>query len=228
MFHPDEYISSLTRLLQAAFGERLIYVGLQGSYLRGEATEDSDIDVMVVITDITPADLDAYRSVIGVLPDSGKSCGFICGKDELLHWNPLEICHLLHTTRDCFGALKTLTPAHTREDIRRYVQLSVSNLYHEICHRRIHASREDDKAALPMTYKSVFYILQNLHYLDAGEFLPTKAALLPALSGLDRQVLETAVAIRNGGTDHEAAFALLLTWCRETLTRTSCHTGAAL
>lgn len=22
-----------------------------------------------------------------------KSCGFICGKADLEHWNPLEICH---------------------------------------------------------------------------------------------------------------------------------------
>ncbi|MBQ9141799.1 MAG: nucleotidyltransferase domain-containing protein [Lachnospiraceae bacterium] len=29
------------------FGDRLLYVGLQGSYLRGEATESSDIDIMV-------------------------------------------------------------------------------------------------------------------------------------------------------------------------------------
>ena len=99
MFHPDEYISSLTRLLSTAFGERLIYVGLQGSYLRGEATESSDIDVMVVIDCMSVADLAAYRQAIASLPDADKSCGFICGRDELLHWNPLEICHLLHTTR---------------------------------------------------------------------------------------------------------------------------------
>ena len=228
MFHPDEYISSLTRLLRTAFGERLIYVGLQGSYLRGEATESSDIDVMVVIDSMSAADLAAYRQAIASLPDADKSCGFICGRDELLHWNPLEICHLLHTTQDCFGTLKKLVPAYTQRDVRTYVQLSVGNLYHEVCHRRIHASREDEETALPMTYKAVFYILQNLHYLDAGEFLPTKEELLAALSGLDRQVLETAVAIRNGGVDHEAAFALLFAWCGETLARISYHAGDAL
>ena len=57
MFHPDTYIASLINLLQPVFGERLIYVGLQGSYLRGEATETSDIDIMAVIRDMTVADL---------------------------------------------------------------------------------------------------------------------------------------------------------------------------
>ena len=49
MFQPDAYISSLIVLLKEAFQDRLLYVGLQGSYLRGEATGHSDIDVMVVI-----------------------------------------------------------------------------------------------------------------------------------------------------------------------------------
>ena len=49
MFHPDTYIAALTEKLRAAFGDRLVYIGLQGSYLRGEATESSDIDIMVVV-----------------------------------------------------------------------------------------------------------------------------------------------------------------------------------
>ena len=49
MFKIDEYISSLIELLKVAYRERLLYVGLQGSYLRGEATDHSDIDIMVVI-----------------------------------------------------------------------------------------------------------------------------------------------------------------------------------
>ena len=39
MFGIEEYIEKLTDKLKGAFGERLLYIGLQGSYLRGEATE---------------------------------------------------------------------------------------------------------------------------------------------------------------------------------------------
>ena len=45
----DTYISELIQLLKSKFDSRLCYVGLQGSYLRGEATDSSDIDIMVVI-----------------------------------------------------------------------------------------------------------------------------------------------------------------------------------
>lgn len=221
MFHADQYILSLTELLKKAYRQRLLYVGLQGSYLRGEATEHSDIDIMVVVDDITVADLDAYREAISSLEDFDKSCGFICGREELKNWNPLEICHLLHTTKDYFGKLADLVPEYTENDVRTFVKMSLGNLCHEICHRYIHASREKNIACLPYTYKSVFFILQNLYYLDSGRFIGTKAGLLEALSGKDRLVLETAVSM-GGGTafDFNEAFALLFSWCRETLART--------
>ena len=47
-FNIDNYMENLISRCKEAFGNRLVYVGLQGSYLRGEATENSDIDVMGV------------------------------------------------------------------------------------------------------------------------------------------------------------------------------------
>ena len=46
-FDIEKYVDELIRSLQDEFGERLIYVGLQGSFRRGEADENSDIDIMV-------------------------------------------------------------------------------------------------------------------------------------------------------------------------------------
>ena len=218
MFHPDTYITKLTALLQTAYADRLCYIGLQGSYLRGEATESSDIDIMVVIRDMTVTDLDAYREAIESLEGFDKSCGFICGLEELRHWNPLEICHVLHTTKDYLGKLADLVPAYTDDDVRAYVQMSLGNLYHELCHRYIHAPKDESIAALPFTYKAVFFILQNLHYLRTGHFIGTKKELLTALSAKDAQVLETALSLGRSETfDFDAAFSLLLDWCKETL-----------
>lgn len=219
MFQPDTYISALTEKLQAAFGDRLLYIGLQGSYLRGEATESSDLDVMVVLRHMTPADMDVYRRTIEELPDVEKSCGFICGAAEMKHWNPLEICHLLHTTRDCYGQLKPLVPAYTAENVRTFVKMSLGNLYHELCHRYIHTSREHNILALPGTYKAVFFILQNLHYLRSGCFIATKQSLLWALTGQDKEVLETAIALQKADSyNFDSAFTLLFNWCQHTMT----------
>ena len=38
--------------LEETFGERVWFVGLQGSYSRGEETEKSDIDMVVILEDV--------------------------------------------------------------------------------------------------------------------------------------------------------------------------------
>ncbi|MDE5801379.1 MAG: nucleotidyltransferase domain-containing protein, partial [Lachnospiraceae bacterium] len=110
MFRIDEYINELIDLLKNAFGERLVYIGLQGSYLRNEETKNSDIDIMAVIDNISVEDLQTYQKALVSVGNFDKSCGFICGKADLEHWNPLEICHLLNTTKDYYGELKKLVP----------------------------------------------------------------------------------------------------------------------
>lgn len=218
MLKAEEYIQTLTEYLKTEYKERLVYIGLQGSYLRGEATENSDIDIMVVIRDITVADLEAYRNIILRLPDYDKSCGFICGKEELLNWNPLEICHLLHTTKDYYGTLSEHVPEYSEFDVRAFVKLSLGNLYHELCHRYIHTSKENNISCLPFTYKSVFFILQNIHYLESGNFIATKQELLKVLCGTDKSVLDTAMSISDGNEfNFDEVFSLLFTWCKEKL-----------
>lgn len=220
MIRIEEYIDELTDILADAFGERLVYIGLQGSYLRNEATENSDIDIMAVIDDISVEDLDTYRQALVSIGNFDKSCGFICGRADLSHWNPLELCHLLNTTKDYYGELKNLVPAYTMEDERNYVKFSLNNLYHEICHRYIHADREHNISRLPVTCKSVFYIVQHLHYLRTGNFVPTKRELLECVQDEDKAVLELGISLRNDdGYDFDRAFSLLFRWCQSALAR---------
>lgn len=221
MFRIEEYIEGLTTRLKSCFGDRLLYLGLQGSYLRGEATENSDIDIMVILENMTVTDLDNYREILVEVGDYDRSCGFICGREEMRHWNPLEVCQLLHTTKDYLGRLEDYVPSYTAEDERNYVKLSLGNLFHELCHRYIHADRERNISAFPYTCKSAFFILQNMHYLSSGDFLLTKQELLGALQDEeDRQVLALSMALKNGGDyDFDQAFSTLFEWCRHALQR---------
>ena len=47
---PDGFLAALRRRLDALYGDRLVRAVLFGSYARGEATEDSDVDVLVVLS----------------------------------------------------------------------------------------------------------------------------------------------------------------------------------
>ncbi len=220
MFRIDEYIDELIDKLINAFGERLVYVGLQGSYLRHEETKNSDIDIMVVIDNITVEDLNTYQKAIVSIGNYDKSCGFICGKTDLAHWNPLEIFHLLKTTKDHYGELKNLVPIYTIEDERNYVKLSLNNLYHEICHRYVHADREYNISKLPITCKSVFFIMQHLYYLSSGNFISTKRELLECVQDENRTVLELSMSLQNHSDyDFDSAFSILFNGCKNMLSK---------
>ena len=212
MLDAKVYLQDLISALRNAFGERLVYVGLQGSYLRGEATESSDIDPMVVIDGLTCKDLDTYRNIIKQLPQPELSCGFLCGKSELAHWNALEMSHLLHTTRDEYGVLADLVPAYDERDIRSFIQMSIGNLYHGLCHSYVHADAFD--AILPQLCKGVFFILQNLHHLRTGVFCATKKELYAQLGDADRAVMALCM---HKETLPASAASTLLTWCQATL-----------
>ena len=220
MFRIEEYIEELIDTLKNTFGERLVYIGLQGSYLRNEQTENSDIDIMAVIDNISVEDLETYQKALVSVGNFDKSCGFICSKADLEHWNPLEICHLLNTTKDYYGELKNLVPAYTIEDERNYVKLSLNNLYHEICHRYIHADIEHNISKLPITCKSVFFIMQHLYYFSSGNFIPTKRELLECVQDEDKNVLELSVSLQKcSDYDFDRAFSILFNWCQNALSR---------
>ena len=217
MFDLGSYLNALILSCRAAFGERLLYVGLLGSYLRGEAHENSDIDVMVILDRFSVQDMDRYREILKRIGFYERSCGFICGRDELLRWNPLEVCQLRHTTKDLLGVLTDYLPSATQEDEVNYVKLSLGNLYHELCHRYIHAYRERNIAAFRGTCKGVFFLMQNLHYLETGHFILTKKELKEAVSAEDRRVLEMAEL--PNGFDFDEAFSVLFALCQRAFLR---------
>lgn len=217
MFDINEYIESIMTKCKAAFGERLMYIGLQGSYLRGEAHEDSDIDIMVIIDRFTVEDMDTYRSILKDIGYYEKSCGFICGKAEMSNWNPLEVCQLHHTTKDLFGTLGDFLPAAGRQDEINYVKFSLGNIYHELCHRYIHSSRDKNTAKLRLTCKGLFFLIQNIYYLESGRFINSREELKKLVSAKDRAVLKISELPDN--YDFDKAFRQVFVWCADAFER---------
>ena len=135
-------------------------------------------------------------------------------------WNPLEVCQLRQTTKDLVGILTDYLPPATREDEINYVKLSLGNLYHELCHRYIHADRDKNTARFRGTCRSVFYLIQNLHFLESGRFLLREKDLKAAASEEDRLILE--LANLPDGYNFDQAFNSLFTWCQKAFVRIEC------
>ena len=217
MFDLNEYLRNLIEACKTAFGSRLLYMGLQGSYMRGEAHENSDIDIMVVLDCFTVKDMDTYREILERTGCREKSCGFICGKDEITRWNPLEVCQLRYTTEDLYGSLADYLPDASREDEINYVKVSLGNMYHELCHRYIYADREMSVRKFRGTCKGLFFLIQNMHYLESGEFTVTRKALKEQVTEGDRRMLMMAELPDH--YDFNEAFSSVFSWCQHAFQR---------
>ena len=168
MIDPEPWLAKALEGLKAVFGDRLLYLGLQGSYRRGEATEASDIDLVAILDSLAIEELDAYRSVVHSLPEGEKACGFISGREELLHWPRHELFPFRMDTRDCHGRLDPLPPPIERPDIEENARIGASALYHLLTHSYLYASEEDKPGILAAAYKSVFFVMLVVHYLATG------------------------------------------------------------
>ena len=85
------WMDAFLQALHTTFENRIWFAGLQGSHGRGEATETSDIDVVVILDRLDAADIRTYREMLNTLPRRELICGFLSGEEDLLHWSPADL-----------------------------------------------------------------------------------------------------------------------------------------
>jgi len=180
------WMDSFCAGIRNSFGDRVEFIGLQGSYGRGEAGEDSDIDVVVILDKLELADLERYDELIAPMPRREKICGFVSGKDEIMSWERSDLFQFYHDTIPFYGSLDDLLPAVGEADVRRAVLIGACNIYHMGVHNFLH---EKDMGILRSLYKASFFVLQAKHFHDTGTYVRSKRALLPLLPPDDGEIL---------------------------------------
>ena len=204
------WMGELAEKLTGRFGDRLLFLGLQGSYGRGEAGEDSDIDVVTVLDRVELADLDEYRAAVRGMPEGEKACGFLCGAAELKIWPKYDLCQLARDVRAYRGELGPLLPPLGREDLAQAAAIGASGIYHAAVHTYLYAPKDNWPGFLKEAHKGAFFTLRALYELRTGESVRAKRNLLPRLSGDEREIL--AYSLLHTQEEPEAAFARLLRW----------------
>ena len=88
----DKWLELWREAVEGEFGaQRVYFMGIQGSRARGEAREESDIDVVLILDALTADDAERYRKCVAALPERDKLCGFVSGRRELERWLPEEL-----------------------------------------------------------------------------------------------------------------------------------------
>ena len=83
IFNTEIFMSEFISAVKNTFKNRIVFIGLQGSRARNEETQDSDIDTVVILDNLSFYDLISYKKAIKNLPFRDKICGFISGKTSL-------------------------------------------------------------------------------------------------------------------------------------------------
>ena len=130
MIDVNLWMKEFIELLKRTFSERIYFVGLQGSYGRGEATDSSDIDVVVILDKLTVDDIKTYTDMIDTLPNRELICGFLSGKDELVNWEPSDLFQFYYDTTPIVGSLDELLTRIDKEAVDRAIKIGACNIYH--------------------------------------------------------------------------------------------------
>lgn len=211
MFNLEDWLEEITGQIKKRFGKRVVFIGLQGSYKRGEATAASDVDVVVILDELRIEDLKAYREIVRSMPDYEKACGFISGRAELQNWSKSDLFQFYFETESLYGDLTELIAPPEKDDIRRTVKLSAEALYHAACHSFVFD--ENPAETLSSLYKMTFFILQAEYYLKNNVYISTKKELLTSLTGADYEILQTCINMNLVENGIDEMYERLINWC---------------
>ena len=158
----NSFMESFKENLLNLFNDNLLFLGLQGSYGRGEAKESSDIDPVIIL----------------------RQCG---SSDELRAWESADRAQLILDTKPLYGELTPLCPEITHDDILRAVQQGACAIHHASSHNILHAR---DWSILPELYKSARFTIRMKHYLDTGVYVSAFKELFAVVNEEEKMILE--------------------------------------
>lgn len=213
----NAWLEEFLQKLNAVFGSRVWFVGLQGSYGRGEATETSDIDVVVILNEFTVSDIQAYNDMLYTLPHRELICGFVSGKYEIMNWEPADLFQFYHDTTPIKGSLDELLPKIDNVAVDRAIKIGACNIYHGCVHNMLHTKNEDILKGL---YKAASFVVQAIVFKQTGNYIKHQNQLLQESLPEERIVLETFLRYKNGeAVDFATASAILFEWSKKWISK---------
>lgn len=209
MIDIEAWIKEFTNKAEETFSDRVWFIGLQGSYARGEATDTSDIDVVFILDELRANDLKIYSDMLDTLPNRELVCGFVSGKAELYGWEASDLFQFYHDTTPIKGSLDGLLEKIDKQAVKRAVRIGACNIYHACVHNFVHEKSADILRSL---YKSAVFVLQAVWFFETGKYIKSKADLQKAINP-PSAMMATAMQLKKGASvKFEEMSKLLFNW----------------
>ena len=199
--------------LNKIFANRVWFVGLQGSYGRGEATETSDIDIVVILDELSAMDIQTYNNMLDTMSHRELICGFLSGKKEIMNWEPSDLFQFCHDTTPIKGSLDEVMAVVDESAVNRAIKIGACNIFHGCVHNMLHEKSEDILRGL---YKSASFVVQAISFKQTGNYISHQKELLKVVSSDERVIVETFLKLKNGGAvDFNLMSEILFAWSKK-------------
>ena len=216
MIDIENWMNAFLHALNENFENRVWFVGLQGSYGRGEATDTSDIDVVVILDELSAADIQSYNIMLDTLPHRDLICGFLSGKDEITNWEPSDLFQFCHDTIPIRGSLDEVLSTVDECAVNRAIKIGVCNIYHGCVHNMLYEKSADVLRGL---YKSASFVVRAILFEQTGNYIKHQQELLRVVSPSEYKIIDTFLHYKNGQTvDFEKASKALFLWSKKWIT----------
>ena len=213
MIDINVWMNDFLQNLNEVFASRIWFVGLQGSYGRGEATETSDIDVVVILDELNASDIPTYQDMLDTLPHRELICGFVSGKDEILNWEPSDLFQFYHDTTAIKGSLDDLLPLIDQVAVDRAIKMGACNIYHGCVHNMLHEKSDEVLRGL---YKAASFVVQAIVFKQTGNYIKYQSQLFQVASTEERMITGTFLKYKNGeAVDFNKASRMLFEWSKK-------------
>ena len=205
--------------LNETFANRVWFVGLQGSYGRGEATETSDIDIVVILDELSAMDIQTYNTMLDTLAHRELICGFISGTNEIMNWEPSDLFQFCYDTTPIKGSLDEVLALIDERAVNRAIKIGACNIFHGCVHNMLHEKSEDILRGL---YKSASFVVQAIAFKQTGNYISHQKELLKVVSSDERAIVETFMNLKNGGAvEFNLMSETLFTWAKKWISENS-------
>ena len=205
--------------LNKTFEDRVWFVGLQGSYSRGEATQTSDIDIVVILDELSAADIQTYNEMLDTLSHRELICGFFSDKNDIMNWEPSDLFQFCYDTTPIKGSLDEVMAFVDEQAVDRAIKIGACNIYHGCVHNMLHEKSEDILRSL---YKSASFVVQAIVFKQTGNYIRHQEKLLAVASTDEQAVINTFLNLKKGGTvDFIPMSNTLFSWAKKWISENS-------
>ena len=210
------WMNDFLQTLNETFGDRVWFVGLQGSYGRGEATKTSDIDIVVILDELSASDIQTYNTMLDTLPHRELICGFLSGKNEILNWEPSDLFQFYYDTTPIKGSLDELLTVINEAAVSRAIKIGACNIYHGCVHNMLFDKSDDVLRGL---YKSASFAVQAIAFKQTGKYIKHQKELLGVVSADERKIIEIFLKLKSGdAVDFILMSETLFAWSKKWIT----------